>query len=313
MTTKTETREKETIAPAVADQKLPAAVAPQAGLPAATSLVDYSAEEGLGAEGMTKDDFKIPLLRCLQSNSPQVDGTQALEGAKAGMLFNTATNEFWDIEKTPIPFIPVYRDENYVEYIPREPYGGGFVGIRAVDDPLVMKLRKEQGRFGKLKNAEGTELNGQHVPTEIVQTYYIFGLFLTPDGMVQRDVLPFTSTQIPKYTNFATVYTNTRYPSTDNKRLVLPPLWAHRYKLSTRPEQNKKGKYRGWVIGFEKPGPSINSRINGADGHKEFDPLYATARAFYDMIKEGQVKIDREADVKAGQADTAAADEELPF
>lgn len=267
--------------------------------------IDYGADAGAGGEDMARDEFKIPLLRILQTNSPQVDGAGAIEGARPGMILNTSTGEFWDVAKRPLVFVPCYRDHNYVEYIPRDPWGGGFVGIRSPSDELVMRLRKAQGKFGKLTHAEGTTLpsTGQHVPTEIVETYYLFGLLFTPDDQMQQDVVPFVSTQIGKYQNLMTRYNSIRYPDASGAR-ILPPLFAHRYLLSTEPQQNKKGKFYGWRIRLEAE-PPINSRL------RLDDPIYEAARAFNDLCRGGAAKIDREAEQAAGPE--AVPDEEVPF
>jgi len=290
-------------------KNLPEEIPPKREENRALAVVDYGDQAGAGAEGMSQDDYKIPLLRILQTNSPQVDGEKKIEGAVAGMIFNTATQEFWDVTKQKLIFVPSQRDRNFVEYIPREPWGGGFVGTRKPDDPLVLKLLKEQGKFGKLKYAEGTTLatTGQQVPTEISDTFYLYGIVVTPYGVPQRAVIPFTSTQIPKYQAWAAVYDNTRYPG-KNRSLILPPVWCHRYALGTRAESNKKGRFYGWTLGFEKS-PSIESRIDAREGHPEFDPLAKMASEFYDMIKRGAAKIDRDAEQAAG----VEKDEEVPF
>lgn len=274
----------------------------------ALQVIDYGDDAGAGAEGMSRDEFKIPLLKILMSNSPQCKDPSAggVEGARQGMIFNTATGEMWEANKKPLLFIPVYRDHQYVEFIPREPWGGGFVGVRKPDDPLVRRLLREQGRFGKLKNPEGTVLqsSGQQVPTEIVETYYLFGLIFTEDGQMQQDVVPFTSTQIGKYQNFMTRYNSIRYPNSAGAK-ILPPLWAHRYLLGTRPEKNKKGEYWGWTLRLESE-PPIKSRM------RLDDPIYEAGRAFHDLLASGAAAVDREAEAKAGQEGGADGDD-IPF
>ena len=114
--------------------------------------------------------------------------------------------------------------------------------------------------------------------------------------------MPFTSTQISKYQNFMTRYNSIRYPNAKGEK-VLPPLWAHQYLLGTRPEKNKKGTFQGWTLRLREE-PPIKSRM-ALD-----DPLYGTASAFHTMLKEGNAKIDREAELKAGGE---KADDEIPF
>lgn len=253
------------------------------------AVIDYGDDAGAGLEDMQRDEFKIPLLGVLQSNSPQCKPESAggTAGAKAGMIYNSATQEMWDVEKTPLVFVPCYRDHNYVEYVPRN-LGGGFAGIRAVDDPLVKELREKQGRFGRLSTAtkfgpDGLPLDG----TEITETFYLFGLVVAPDGAVQQDVVPFKSTQIGVYQNFMTRYTSIKYPNRAGA-MVLPPLWAHRWQLGTRFSKNKKGEFFGWTLRLEKE-PPLASRL------ERNDPLYEQAAAFYAMLKEGRGRVEHEA------------------
>lgn len=269
---------------------------PQGGT--ALAVIDYGDEAGMGMENVRREEFKIPLLRILQSNSPQLKPPSAggVDGAKAGMIFNTATGEMWDGEKG-MGFVPVFRDHNYVAYIPRDA-GGGFSGIHAEDDPLIPQLQAQQGKFTKL----------HHEGTEIAETYYLFGLgtpAAEPDTLLQC-VVPFVSTQIPKYQSFMTRYQSIKYPSPkEGAGMVVPPLWAHKWVLTTRYEKNKKGEYYGWVLRLLEE-PPIKSRM------RLDDPIYIQGRAFYDLLKEGKAKVEHVADTKAGGA-AGGPDDEIPF
>ena len=65
----------------------------------ASSVLEEFAGEGL--EEVTAEDLAIPFLRVLAQLSPQVnkrDGAY-VEGAEAGMIYNTVANEAYDGEK----------------------------------------------------------------------------------------------------------------------------------------------------------------------------------------------------------------------
>ena len=71
----------------------------------ASILID---DAGVGQETMSRDDYMIPRLQVLQSLSPQVnkrDGSY-VEGAEAGFIYNTVTQEAYDGEKG-IVVVPV--------------------------------------------------------------------------------------------------------------------------------------------------------------------------------------------------------------
>lgn len=258
-------------------------------------VIDYGEDASAGLEDMGKDEVKIPLLRILQSNSPQCKPPSAggIEGAMQSMIFNTATSEMWDGAKG-IGFIPVFRAHNFVEYIPRDA-GGGFVGMYEENDPLIAKLRAEQGRFGKI-------INGGN---EIAETYYLFGLALLEDQSVLQAVVPFVSTQIPKYQSFFTRYMGITYPNAKGDR-VRPPLWAHHWRLGTVHQKSKKGEFYGWTLKLQEE-PPVKSRM------RLDDPLYIQGRAFYDLLKEGKAKVEHAADAKAGGGSGEPGADEIPF
>ena len=64
----------------------------------AFGVADFEADAGAGMENVTADDLQIPFLSILQSNSPQLDESEGkyIDGAKAGMILNTVTNEIFD-------------------------------------------------------------------------------------------------------------------------------------------------------------------------------------------------------------------------
>lgn len=248
--------------------------------------MDYGEDSGAGMEGITNDERRLPFIRILQSNSPAV-ADNLIEGAKAGMLHNTATNEVYD-QNVGLPFIPVYRDHNFIEYVPRD-NGGGFVAIWAPDDKRIPALRAKQGKYGKLVLDNGNEL---------VETYYLYGLIAAGYEAPSQTVLAFASTQIKKYQMMVTRLNDIKYKvATDDKggfKMVVPPIWAHWWVLKTQGEQNKKGKYHGWNIGLKEE-PANKSRLSPSD------PFYAFAKQFYESIKAGTVKVDYEAAANAGK------------
>lgn len=272
------------------------------------ATVDFGDDAGAGLEDMSREEQIIPFIRILQTNSPQVwdeDAKTGTPGVKAGMFFNTATGETYDGGTKGLLFVPVSRDHNFVEFTPRN-LGGGFVGVRSEDDPLVLELRAAQGQFGKLANGttkrdnEGQPLDG----TEITESYYLYGLLLEENepqiegetfaydtALASRVMLGFTSTQIKKYKGWVSRMDNFKYLGGDGKAKK-PPMWAHVWRMTTTPEQNKKGKFRGWVISLagKKPDGAEDSPIKSLI--KLSNPIYAMGREFYDLIKGGKAKVD---------------------
>ena len=277
----------------------------------ALQVVDFGDDAGMGMEDVDKSEFKVPFLRILQTNSPQVKplAEGGLPGAQASMIFDTGSGQFWD-GKEGLQFIPVHRDHNFVEYIPRN-LGSGFVSIRAIDDPQVLELRTKQGAFGKLwtgtkRDNEGKLADG----TEIAETFYLYGLTVDASGMTTRVIVPFTSTQIKKYQAFMRRTMDMKYVNPNSTKEaplppMSPPIWAHRWRLGSVFEKNKKGEFYGWTLTLDakKPdgseAPFINSLIPRSNS------LYKEARAFYDLLAAGKAKAD--------YTKAEGATEEVPF
>lgn len=278
-----------------------------------TALVaaDFGDDAGAGMENVDRGEYKIPFLRILDPKSPQLRPVNqgGIPGAVAGMILNTATNEVYK----ELLVVPVHRDHNYVEYIKRNPdgSGGGFVGIRAKDDPVVIQLLAAQGKFKKLVTAD-------EPPHEIAETYYLYVLafpcatdekthITNPTGPAFFAMIGFASTQIKKYQNFVGKTLGFQYAG-PNGTTKTPPIWAHMWHATTQYEQRGQQSWYGWVLRL---------RAKNADGSeapfphsliKKTDPLYQDAKNFRNSIVSGEAK----ADVGA-EAAAAAPEEEIPF
>lgn len=256
------------------------------GLPA--GLDDYGEDSGGGMENLDPEELRVPFIRVLQSNSPQVDaskGGAVVEGARPGMLCHMGTLEVWPGDGS-VEFVTAYRERDFVEWTPYD-QGGGFIARRAWDDPDVAALRARQGRFGKLTTSDGSE---------IVQTFYLYGLLLPPAESPRRVVVALTSTQIKKYQ--AVIDRVEAVKFVKDGRVTQPPLYAWRWKIWTGPEKNKSGSWFG--INFQPAGEdNLRSLL------KRSDPLYATARDFYELLKTGTATADTSQLAREGDVDDA--------
>lgn len=319
----------------------------------ALAVVDYGDDAGAGMQNIKREEVRVPLFRVLQGLSPQVKppAQGGIDGAKIGMLFNTGTGELFEGDPG-VEFVPCWRDQNYVEYIPRDA-GGGFVGTYKPTDDIVYLLHAIQGRFGRLKiwgadqykeeaKRKGIETVaigdgvaarrikiadaidiyedlGVKGGTELVETFYLYGLFLIDEWTTVQGVAPWTSTQIGKYQAFIGKYLAIKYPNPANM-LVRPPLWAHKWLLGSGYQKSKKGDFYGWNLRTVLPGKPILSRIDRSE------PLYEEARSFYEMLIEGVASADLSADAKVGGQESdqgsssssggpkpSVEDDEIPF
>ena len=87
----------------------------------ALAKLDFVADSGMGLENMDKADLALPFLKLLQSGSDETKKKHAkyVDGAEAGMFYNTVTKKLYSGEKG-IEVIPVFYKMTYPEWAPFE-------------------------------------------------------------------------------------------------------------------------------------------------------------------------------------------------
>ena len=256
---------------------------------AVSTAGDYSQYAGAGLENIEKDEMLVPFLSILQPLSPAVDKTSPayVVGAEPGMILNRATNQL--IPGDPgMTFIPCLRTHTFPEFIPRDS-GGGFQGVWAPDDPRLSELQKVQGKFGKLKLANGNELT---------ETRSLYGI-VSFSGETFPVIIGFSSTQIKKYTM---IVSRLDHAAGNPRRF---PMFAFQLAIGTQQEQNKKGKFWGWKIGFAGGSPEASLVPAKSD-------LFAQALSFHELLKSGAAKADY-ATTDAARGEAPIDDGEAPF
>jgi len=237
----------------------------------ALAVHDYGEDAGAGFEQTSAADYAIPFLSVLQTNSPQVEkgsGAQ-IDGAEAGNLFNTVSQECYDGDKGLV-FIPCDTAHQYVEWKPRDS-GGGFVGVFPPDSDMVTLAKEQSVSFGKLKTDEGNDL---------IETFYMYGLLLRDFDATDFEMvmIPFSSTKIKKY----------RQIMYRMRTLQGVPLFANRLLITSVPEKNNKGSF--WNFKIEPAGEDQASSLLPPMIGDEQNPLMVAAKAFRDQVRSGQAK-----------------------
>jgi hypothetical protein len=87
----------------------------------ALATIDFVSDSGMGLETIEKTDLALPFLKLLQSGSDETKKKHAkyVEGAEAGMFYNTVTKKLYNGEKG-IEVIPVFYKMTYPEWAPFE-------------------------------------------------------------------------------------------------------------------------------------------------------------------------------------------------
>lgn len=258
----------------------------------ALAVVDIDEEDRSGGlKNISNEERKVPFIRILQSNSPELEegGVKYMPNAKAGMFINTSTKQLY----SKLVMIPCARDHKYIEYIPRA-IGGGIVSIKKPDDETVLMLRAKQGKFGKLafnvtkRDNQGQALDG----TEIVESFEVYAILIDPETDQQfRAIVSFSSTQIGKYQTLIDRADGIQY-QTGEGNVIKPPFWAHRWVLTTGNEKNKKGAFKGYVIGLEAKKADGSDDVPIKSFIKKSDPLYIAAKEFSKFVEAGQAEVD---------------------
>ena len=197
--------------------------------------------EGTGLEETTADDFAIPFIRVLQNTSPQLikNNGKYIEGASAGDLLNTVTNEAYDgVEGLSV--IPCAYTKKYIEWIPREK-GGGLVNANHTAEILHQCKRDEESRRYYLSNGN-----------EIVETAQFSVLAYKGDEAPSQAVCAFTSTQLGAARKWLTMLRMARVQNSKGQS-VQAPMFAYTYKLTTTSQSNDKGSWQGYSVNQEGP------------------------------------------------------------
>lgn len=235
------------------------------GAGAVGAVTDYGTDAGSGFEGQTRDDISIPFLAVLQSNSPQLED---FEDARPGMLFNTVSQAIIDGKKGVI-LIPALTQHVFVEWVPRE-QGGGFVATHAIDSDVVRRAKQQAKEPFKYHVGEN----------DLVETFYIYASILDDDGEASdMAVIACTSTKIAPYKKWNTSL-NMFTVKTPDGRKQRPPLFAHRVRLTTRPDKNNKGNFFNIALAPAN-GTVSDSLLPPGDARLE------AAKALKDMVESG--------------------------
>ena len=130
-----------------------AVVKKENSLPALMGEIEALA--GAGLEETSSEDFAIPFIQIVQSNSSErlLDA----EGSKPGVFIDTTTEEVFSEDGMEV--IPCMYQRQWVEWIPYDA-GGGFVASHDIDSPVI-KTAVRSGNKDFLPNGNELQNTGQ--------------------------------------------------------------------------------------------------------------------------------------------------------
>jgi hypothetical protein len=179
-------------------------------------LMEGDAHSGL--ENISQDDLATPRLKVLMQLSPELED---LEGAKAGMIYNTVTNDLYD-GSNGIRVLPCAYQRQYVD----------------ASSDILTKTTRDENNKDRLENGNYVETCGNH-----------YVLLVTEQGDATPALITMKATQLKKSRKWNSMLLNLKLNGKNG--LFTPPSYSHFYRLKTTKEGNDKGNWWGWEISRE--------------------------------------------------------------
>ena len=231
----------------------------------AASFLEDDANKGL--EGITQEDLATPRLKVLMALSPQIN---EIEGARAGMILNTATDKLFNGSEG-IKVLPCAYVRQYVEWQDRGQGTGAPVNVYGSDSNILAQTTRDNNNKDRLENGNYIETCANH-----------FVLVVEGDGQISPAVITMKSTQLKKSRKWNSMMNGLVLQGKNGP--YNPPSFSRFYTLKTALEGNDKGKWHGWDI-------TASEWITDDD-----KTLYAQAKKFSDSVRSGKETVKHEQD-----------------
>lgn len=258
---------------------------------APAGLMDFAADAGAGMEGAGQESFAIPFLSVLQKGSPQVDEASgaAIEGAKAGMLFENVTGRMFS-GKDGVVIVPCSYKREFLRWGARD-NGGGFKGAYTPEDIADMRAKGQivelEGRL-YAPEADGSVSDKKSDRFNDTRNHYVLIMDETTGAWTEA-LLSLTSTQIKKSKMLMSALASVKLKNAAGQ-MYTPPTFANFVRVTTVGESNDKGTWFG--VKFELAGQVDRAEVYGA------------AKAFHANIAKGGVQVKYE-DTEAATSESS--------
>tara|TARA_R100000963_G_scaffold26186_1_gene17865 strand:+ start:23 stop:784 length:762 start_codon:yes stop_codon:yes gene_type:complete len=228
----------------------------------ALATLDFVSDSGMGLETIDKNDLALPFLKLLQSGSDETKKKHAkyVEGAEAGMFYNTVTKKLYSGEKG-IQVIPVFYKMTYPEWAPFEKREGR--PIHNDRGPDVMGKVKQNDRNKDMLD------NGN----EIIKTANYF--VIINGERPEKALLTMKSTGLKTSRQWNSLMEDEFENDPKTGKAVPAPMFSRVYKLNSV-EQTGSFTWHTYNVNLLK-------KVDNAG-------LYQMARDFHNSIKGSQQK-----------------------
>lgn len=227
----------------------------------ALATLDFVADSGMGLENIEKSDLALPFLKLLQSGSYETKKKHAkyVEGAEAGMFYNTVTKKLYNGEKG-IEIIPVFYKMTYPEWAPFEKSEGRPISNDRGPGIMAETTQNDQ-RKDMLKSGN-----------EIIKTANHF--VIVKGDRPEKALMTMKSTQLTESRNWNSLMEN-EFELAPSGKSVPAPVFSRIYKLNSV-ENLGNFTWHGYKV-------SILRKVEDVG-------LYQMARDFHNSLKNAQSK-----------------------
>ena len=202
----------------------------------ATLNIEQFADEGF--ENVDSKSLALPFLKVLGQLSPQVTqgDSQFIPEARAGMIYNTVTDELYDGAKG-ITVVPCYYKLEYIEWKDREKGAVAPINVYPADADIMSKTTRGDDGKDRLENGNYIEETASHYVL-VVET-----------DKTSTALLTMKSTQRKKSKKWNSMMMSVREKKKDGS-FFKPASFTQMYNLKTVLEKNNLGSWYGWEIEY---------------------------------------------------------------
>jgi hypothetical protein len=228
----------------------------------ALATLDFVSDSGMGLENIDKSDLALPFLKLLQSGSDETKKRHAkyVEGAEAGMFYNTVTKKLYSGEKG-INVIPVFYKMTYPEWAPFERKEGR--PIHNDRGPGIMSQTTQNDKNKDMLT------NGN----EIIKTANHFVIIL--GDRPEKALMTMKSTQLKVSRSWNSLIEDQFEIDPKTNKSVPAPMFSRVYKLNSV-ENSGSFTWHGYNINLVK-------KVDDAG-------IYQMAKDFHNSLKNSQAK-----------------------
>jgi hypothetical protein len=232
----------------------------KADAPLPANVFEEDAAKGLGNIG--QQDLALPFLKILAQLSPEVNKRDGkyVEGAEAGMIYNSVTGELYDGTEG-INVIPCFYKLEYLEWKDRGEGVGAPVAIYDSSSDIMSTTKPDANYKDRLPNGNYIDKTASH---------FVIILGDSPSTAL----ISMKSTQLKISRKWNSMMSGLKLKGKNG--LYTPASFSHIYRLKTTQMSNDKGTWFGWEV--SKVGPVTESQS------------YQQAKTFCENISKGSVK-----------------------